>query len=288
MSVDDNFVSFDNSQLDDSDSLLSFVTFTPNQNLEKKTRKKNKKNKGYNQLIKKKKDEIKYFLEDGTPVTYNDKTIKYYISTRKCGIGPITRCEVDKKDLFKYPYEWNPYTGKVREINGQKKKDDYGPLHFSATALCYHFFCKRLDYLWTDGQETDDGYFEGHYGDGLGAGENFFVQSRGSHPEWYIFRLPINDCYLTSNHNKKYITYGPKLTDEEIKEIYETAKKADLFYKIFGFSLPDIVKMKYWYDNAISKNPMNVIISSDMTKKQIMDVKEKANKKAVEVLRKFQ
>ena len=55
--------------------------------------------------------------------------------------------------------------------------------------------------LWHN--ETDEGenggFWQGYYGNAVGAGEKFLVPGRGIHPEWYLFRLPIIDCYLTNN-----------------------------------------------------------------------------------------
>ena len=54
------------------------------------------------------------------------------------------------------------------------------------------------------------------------------------------------------------ITMGPKLTDDEIKEIYYTAKKYwEHDYRVrFKRNLPDLIEMKKHYDLAITKNPL--------------------------------
>lgn len=194
-------------------------------------------------------NEIKNFV-----IEYDKETVQKYRILRKMKMDPITLMELDNDQCFKFKYKWDPYTGERLE------EDNDGALCFDPDILIKHFYTKRLDKLWVAPIDETQGYYEGYYDDCVGAGEQFYISGRGPHPEWYIFRLPIIDCYLTKDHNKQYITLGPKLTDEEIKEIEEKANlKPNNYKNLFGNSRPSIIEMKRLYDISISKEPSILI-----------------------------
>ena len=151
---------------------------------------------------------------------------------------------------------WDPYTGHREDI------DPYGPLYFDPDSLIYTIWIKRLNNLWVEGKEELGYHTQGYYSDGVGAGQNFEIVGRGSHPEWYLFRLPIVDLYLTEDHNEQIPTMGPVLTDEEVNEIYELSLKSKYKYKNkFKNKRPNFILIKFLYDIAISKNPKKKVIS---------------------------
>lgn len=192
-----------------------------------------------------------YMFQD-KPIVYNHRTMNYYKTARKCHIDPILDTEVDESIAFKYRKQWDPYTGQVSCI------DPFGALYFNPIGLIYNFYIKRLDGLWKDGEDTNDGYYEGYYDRFVGAGSDMEVVGRDKYPELYLFRLPIVDCYLTPDHKSSIITLGPLLNDEDISQLEELSKNStvrNMYYQSFGRQCPSITKMKYLYDNAISKNP---------------------------------
>ncbi len=184
-------------------------------------------------------------------INYNSHTTHYYKTLRQTKRDPITNDLVDEKLAFRFKYRWDPYTGERLD------EDPYGPLLFDCDNLIKHFYETRLNNLWV--KPVDDGagfQLEGYYDDGLGAGEEFHIQSRGHHPERYCFRLPIPDCYLSVDHTDKFITFGPKLTDQEIEEIEKLANKSSSNYrKAYGKNRPSLTQMKRFYDAAISQRP---------------------------------
>ncbi len=146
-----------------------------------------------------------------------------------------------------------------------------------------HFHNKRLNKLWNNPIDENGGFYQGYYDDGVGAGEEFFVKGRGYHPEWYLFRLPIIDCYLTKNHNKQIITFGPKLTDEEINEIDRLASLRPTSYgTLFGHHRPSLSEMKRLYDIAISKTPRCDV--DGMSSEEKIMMYNKINRQAVDSL----
>lgn len=209
-------------------------------------------------------------------IEYDNYTKEKYRVMRKRVMDPITYVDLNERYSFKFPYKWDPYTGE------RLSEDEDGPLYFDPDVLIKYFYTKRLDKLWVKPSDEQGGYFSGYYDDGLGAGEEFFVSGRGEHPEWYLFRIPIIDCYLTKDHNKQVITFGPKLTDEEVEEIDRIAQlRPDNYKSMYGYNRPSLKKMKELYDNAISKTPN---ISSSV---QITNLKQayfEANKQAVDLL----
>lgn len=181
---------------------------------------------------------------------YDMATKEKYRVLRNIKQDPITYYQLNDVNAFKFEFKWDPYTG----IRQESDKD--GSLYFDPDVLIKHFYTKRLDKLWIEPSDESQGYFQGHYDYGVGLGDDFDLIGRGQHPEWYLFRLPIIDCYLTKDHNKQFITFGPRLTDEEIKEIDDLAAlRPDNYLKLFGANRPSLVAMKKLYDNAISKTP---------------------------------
>jgi len=190
------------------------------------------------------------YMLNNKPITYNYRTINYYITARKCHIDPILDMEVDPAIAFMYAKQWDSYTGDVSVI------DPFGPLCFNPASLVYYFYSKRLDGLWKNAEDTKDGYFEGYYDRFVGSGKDMEIIGRDKYPELYLFRLPILDCYLTEEHNQSVVTIGPLLSDEDIDKLESLCNNSTVqeFYKnSFGMNCPSIKKMKMLYDNAISK-----------------------------------
>lgn len=227
---------------------------------------------------KKKSNEVKNKYE----VQFNDTTSTYYVAMRKAKTDPITNDFFKDNDpkAFKFKYMWDPYTG-VR-----LGEDPYGPLYFNPISLIKYFHTKRLFNLWCQPTDENGGQYEGRYDDAVGAGEDGFVVSRGYHPEWYLFRLPIPNCYLGSDHNHQMITMGPKLTLDEIKEIEEIAVEYwSSKYRIdYGAPMPSLVTMMTHYVKAISKNPLSDSERSELNGNELKAAKNKANRSAVDQL----
>ena len=167
--------------------------------------------------------------------SYNDYHNNY--------IDPLIKIDLPKsKYLFKYKYCWNP-------LNGQILGKDYrGPLYFDPDVLIHYFYTNRLNHLWI---EPSNGYL-GTFGDGMGNGPDFFIQSRGHSPHWYLFRLPLFDAYKNPKEMNQQITLGPILSKEEIKEIYILAlNRKNNYRKLFGKKRPDLLKLYEIYNDAI-------------------------------------
>lgn len=220
----------------------------------------------------------------GYNIKYNKQTMEYYRVIRKLKIDPFSRCEL-YNNYFEYPYMWDPYIGEKLNM------DPNGPLCFDPDQLIKYFYYHRLDNLWIDPKDdfinnsnsNSNAYFEGHYGDGVGGGDTFYIASRGNHPERYLFRVPIIDCYLTDDHNNQIVTFGPKLTDSDVETIDRLAHNLGSNYRnIFFRDRPSLKEMKKWYDMAISKTPETF---TDMFKSK--GDREKANRYAVDQLRKM-
>lgn len=195
---------------------------------------------------------------------------------------PINNLTIN--DLFKFDYIWNPYSG-----NRFLKKDDVGPLYFDPNSLIHYFYINRLNNIWIS-ESYEDGYFiQGHYGDAIGKYPKFTIKSRGDHPEWYLFRLPIIDCYLNKNHYHQSITMGPILNDDEIKKNYNLAKKnKNIFFDTYKYKLPNLIKLKELYDLAV--NPLDEydkIYKNNFSNNEINKLKFKTNINAVNKLIKF-
>lgn len=203
--------------------------------------------------------ELVYKLNN-QPIKFDDKTMNYYKTLRQCHLDPVLNVDVEEDIAFKFKYQWDPYTGERLNI------DPFGALYFHPITLIYHFYNHRLDGLWKDAIDSQDGYFQGYYDMFVGAGDELEVIGRGKFTELYIFRLPIPDCYLTANHNKSFITMGPRINDDEIDALEKFSQSDSvkkLYLEYFSKNCPSIKKLKYFYDNAISKNP---IIPENMKK----------------------
>ncbi len=175
-------------------------------------------------------------------------TRETYRVMRELKLDPISHQKVSEDRIFKFEYMWDPITGE------RLGKDKHGPLCFDVINLAKNFYYNRLRLLWTDG-ETENGIkYEGYYGDGVQAGEELFINGRGDHKHMHLFRLPIIDCYLPEKFSMSIITMGPKLNNDEIKEIQY---KIDSFYKAQTKPIKklkfNLVRMKDLYDIAIRK-----------------------------------
>ena len=178
-------------------------------------------------------------------------TTETYIVKRR-----LQRCALVDKEIpytckFSFKYMWNPLNGERCGI------DKIGPLYFNVIELYNYYFTNRYNGLWTP--STYDSVlkqlYEGYYGDLVGSGKDIKINSRGFHPDKYLFRLPINDCYLYEDHNHSVVTMGPLLTDEEIIEIDRIILSLSPQYKQLVKSYITLSAMKAMYDNAIDENP---------------------------------
>lgn len=211
---------------------------------------------------------------------YTHQTLEFYKNLRIQKIDPISHVEVPENIAFKYPYIWDPYTG---ETLGE---DPYGPLYFNPNFLIKHFYTQRLRKLWVNDTDDKDGYYQGYYDDGVGCGDDFHIVGRGYHPEWYLFRLPIIDLYHTTDHKQQIVTFGPKLTDSEISDIYHKAKQTKEYRTFFGQNLPNLIEMKRLYDIAISKEPpINDVNIIDCDDNRLAELRIIKNREAVELLK---
>jgi len=193
---------------------------------------------------------VSIYTRNGKPIEFDEQTMEYYRALRKGEFDAISYAEVPSNLAFKFEYQWDPLTGERLS-----EKDPFGPLTFDVHYLIKYFYTKRLEKLWVNPVDENGGYYQGYYDDGVNAGEDFFLKGRGHHPEWYLFRIPIPDCYLTNDHNKQFITFGPKLSHKELEEIYSIAKKDKHRYnQLFKKKMPDLMEMENLYLLAISKN----------------------------------
>jgi hypothetical protein len=216
---------------------------------------------------KDKKDIVSNYYE------YDKTTIETYRINRLLSIDPILNEKISEELNFKFKDKWDPLTGIRTTI------DEIGPLCFNAGNV-YKFYMKnRTNGLWNPPTNDNTGYFQGYYGDLVGSGINININSRGSFPEKYLFRLPIVDCYLSKNHNHSLVTMGPILSDAEINEIdYIIAYKSTLKNQL------KLSLIKKWYDKAITddidynklRNKYNLISERD--------IKDKYNRKYVDKL----
>ena len=172
---------------------------------------------------------------------YDKMTTETYRVKRLFKIDPLSDEIISDSNVFYYPHKWDPYTG---EIIGT---DEIGPIAFNAINLYKYYFKNRYAGLWippsTEGREQ----YQGYYGNHLGAGKNIKIGSRGEHPEKYLFRIPIIDCYLPPNHNLSVITMGPLLSDKDILEIDK------ILFKNVRNVIP-LKQIKEWYDAALDNN----------------------------------
>lgn len=193
------------------------------------------------------------YKKNGISVVYNRKTEYTYVSCRKLKIDPIFGQIENIDTAFQYKWEWDPFSGTI------VGEDPHGPLYFDVDTLIDYFYFNRTHHLWVPPKDSHDGYFEGYYDCGIGAGENFKIIGRGEYPEWYLFRLPIDDCYLTDEQEKSpYPRLGPKLTDAELQQIDNLAilkMKKEIMFNQSSYQRISVVEMKKLYNIAISINP---------------------------------
>ena len=213
---------------------------------------------------------------------YEDRTTEYYKTLRIRKMDPLINIDLDDDTSFKFKYMWDSYTGE------RKEPDPFGPLYFDADSLIHYYYVNRLKNLWNEPVDEINGLYEGYYDMLLGSGNNINIIGRGECPEKYLFRIPIIDCYLEKDYNKSIITMGPRLTDEEAKEIDTIAQKHPLNYKaMFSKTRPSLYKMKKYYDEAINDNPNITLRIIDYSEEKIKELKYFANCKAVDKLKRM-
>lgn len=220
-------------------------------------------------------------IDQNPKIEYDKITIKKYKAFRHRKMDPIAYVEVEEEYAFKFKHTWDPYTGERKNV-----MDKNGPLYFDPDILINYFYTKMLSKLWVQPSDEAGGFYQGYYDDGAGLGEDFYVSGRGHHPEWYLFRLPIIDCYLTKDHNKQFITFGPKLLDEEIAEIENKAnKRPNNFKSLFGLNRPSLTQIKKIYDQAISKTPIiKKLEEESKSKEELQNMYNRANRVAIDKL----
>ena len=203
--------------------------------------------------------------------------IDSYKKFRKKKIDPIMNTNIDYNLIFTYPYKWNNFTGEKNGI------DENGPLNFDSHYLIYFFYKNRLNNLWNITDDNIDGY----YGDAINNGSNFTINGRGNHPEWYLFRLPLIDCYIPKNFKYNYITMGPILNYDEIVEIYnKSLLTKNKFYKRFKINLPNIIKIYELYHDAIREDSLlNFFNNNDLSPQTIKSINSDFSKNAIEQLK---
>lgn len=230
----------------------------------------------------------RYLDEKSTaPVIYDDTTMELYRVLRERKLNVLNQEKsIDPSTMFPFEYQWDPYTGERRNI-----KDPYGALYFHPDDLIHWFYYIRLTMLWVKKKDEGNGfYIQAHYDDAVGSGERISVIGRGDYPECYVFRLPINDCYLPKDADYSIITMGPKLLDSEIELIEKLANEyhKDNYKKTYKKNRPSLVLMKKLYDQAISRDPDISEFTKDSIKnislEKLKEYREKANKKAVDIL----
>ena len=273
-------------------SELQLIEWNDNRLYNPLTKRKNKEN-GY--IIKKiKKMYDQKTKDDAVKKDDTDEEIEKvdnYECYRRNKIDPILLLDLPLnnmkvKDLFKFEYKWNPYTGERLS-----EKDECGPLYFDPNSLIHYFYINRLNNLWIPESYIGNDYIQGHHGDALGKFPNFEIVGRGEHPEWYLFRLPIIDCYLMKDHFLQSVTMGPILTNAEIKQIYSLSKRYKKFYKdTFGYHRPNIIRMKELYDDAV--NPCDMIHTlynniDTVSEHEMEQIKFQMNSDAVKTLISF-
>lgn len=231
---------------------------------------------------------VNLYKKDGKPIEYDLTTTEFYKVSRQRGLNVIMQTCMDSEKAFKMYNQWDPITGESLD------KDPYGPLCFHPDDLIYFFHKKRLNMLWTEPVDDVGGYYEGYYGDAMGSGENINIVGRGMHPELYLFRIPIFDCYLEKDHDMSIITMGPKLTNNEVLNIDRLADKYyhDNYRKLHGVKRPSLFSMKQLYDQAISECPNLARVfgfnsNKNYSEEEMKEFRTKANMMAVDALRKL-
>lgn len=217
---------------------------------------------------------------------YDNCTIFY----RKCRlnkIDPITHEKI--KHSYQYKYRWDPYTGTILD------SDPDGSLHFDPMSLLNYFYLNRLNNLWIS--ESNNNIYDGYYGELVGIGKEFNIIPKGKCPEKYLFRLPINNCYLKKNYDRSVITLSPKLSNKDIiiiDDILNKYYKYNETYQEIIHKITSLLYIKTLYDLAISKFPSkddysilwNYADLSDIDNEEIISDKDHyLNRLAVEFLK---
>lgn len=233
------------------------------------------------------------YTRDGRVVIFDATTMNKYVTVRKQRWDIVCYCPMeDKGSIFEYPYQWDSYTGE-RLLDATQKPilDPYGAFCFDVNSLIYWWHSRRLEGLWVGEQQLGNEMLQGHYGDYLGTGQQIRIVSRGDHPEWYLFRLPVTDCYLFDGYDRSIPTMGPRMTNEDIKNIYEIASNNKVggrtqYETKFRVALPNLVEMKRLYDLALNPTPSTQITSS-MSREEVIMAHEQINREAVEALKRL-
>lgn len=188
----------------------------------------------------------------GYTVDYNDDTINKYKPMRVFGTDPISRERLDKSiPVYRVDKMWDPLTGLFTN-----EKDPHGPLVFDPVELTKYFYLNRFTHLWKEEEDTGDDLLQECPLEGLGAGEDFLIKGRGYYPEYFIWRIPIRDCYVPKDTPNYIVLKGPKLNRKDIKNIHNLLKKCPKSHinKVFR-EIPDLVKMYDLYMQAINPKP---------------------------------
>lgn len=191
--------------------------------------------------------------EKGYKKDYDTTTTVKYVAMRLQKIDPIIDEVINESYALQIEKIWDPISGEFT-----KEDDPFGPLYFDPIELVKYFYINRLNHLWKDEEDEgpNGGYYEAVPGEGIGAGEDFFLRGRGNHPEYFIWRLPINELYLEKDMPKSVPVKGPKLSRDQIVNIYNLCKKSPKSHWSQTFSeIPNIVEIYDLYMEAINKNP---------------------------------
>lgn len=225
------------------------------------------------------------------------------IEFRRKKIDPVlNNGQVSEELSWSFPNMWNPHTGDIID-----KEDPFGPITFNVVSIANYIWLNRLKKLWVpEGYHPHTGeYLSAHYEEGIGMGEKFNIISRGEHPEWYIFRLPVNDIYVLE-HMKMVPSMGPKLTKEDIikiNTILHTNAGKNAYITEYNTLPPNLIEIWEHYHIAISKNPtedpeyslfyfnlservqdMGMTMESDLAQELLKDMKGSTNKRHVQHL----
>ncbi len=186
---------------------------------------------------------------------YNETTTLYYKAHRAAKTDPIDFMELNDENAFKFKHMWYPYTGE------RLKEDIFGPLYLNPVNILKTIYINKLNNLWISEATTNQGRYQGYYGDNIGIGDEFYVASRGNYPERYLFRLPIIDLYVPIGHKMSLVTMGPILTDAEINELDKLLSgpwKNDRYVKKIYPKIKSLANLKKYYDVAICKKPTSL------------------------------
>jgi hypothetical protein len=187
---------------------------------------------------------------------YDFETVSRYRGFRNKKQDPISCDDLTDCNAFKFGYMWNSLTGERIGI------DPYGPLYISPVTILKTYFHSIMKGFWIEIPECLP-----IYGENLGCGEDFYIPGKGVQPEKYLFRLPIKDCYIYKDQDKSIHTISPKLTDDEIREIDKLIIDKwsyDPFVKKINVRCRSIMRIKKYYDIAISKTPTKIDLPSNI------------------------